>query len=218
MDTFYSILGVDRDASAGRVREAYRELVKEHHPDVSDDAAAPDRFKRLTTAKEVLTDADERARYDRLGHATYVSQQLGSDLWDVGEREDADRSRGVSAAASEYGDSMDRSGPTARTGTPDQQTRGGTTSYGTATDYYTPGQRIRPDRASGVRAVLSRLQWLDTALFIHALLLVVALVVGAVLVVAGIVGAVPPFISAVMVVSMVGITVFVSAMHVAAQL
>lgn len=86
-ESFYSVLGVDDDADGETIRRAYREQVKIHHPDVSDDPGAPERFKRLTTARDVLSDADERRRYDRLGHAEYVSQYVESTVW----RETPDR-------------------------------------------------------------------------------------------------------------------------------
>jgi curved DNA-binding protein CbpA len=73
-ETFYSILDVSPDAGTERIREAYRELAKDHHPDVSDDPRATERFKRLTTARDVLVDSESRTRYDRLGHEAYVSQ------------------------------------------------------------------------------------------------------------------------------------------------
>lgn len=80
-ENFYSVLGVDGDADTETVRRAYREQVKEHHPDVNDDPGAPKRFKRLTTARDVLVDTNERSRYDRLGHAEYVSQHVESTVW-----------------------------------------------------------------------------------------------------------------------------------------
>ena len=70
--TYYDRLGVDEDASTEAIKRAYRERLKETHPDVSDAADASDRTKRLIEAKEVLADEDERARYDRLGHEQYV--------------------------------------------------------------------------------------------------------------------------------------------------
>ncbi len=70
--TFYDVLDVSPDASREAIRAAYREEVKETHPDVSDHPDAERRFKRVTRAKEVLTDPDERARYDQLGHRQYV--------------------------------------------------------------------------------------------------------------------------------------------------
>jgi curved DNA-binding protein CbpA len=80
-ETFYTALGVDDDADTETIHRAYRELVKETHPDVSDDPDAPERFKRLTTAREVLVDGDERARYDRLGHSKYVARHVDSGVW-----------------------------------------------------------------------------------------------------------------------------------------
>ncbi|WP_218927232.1 J domain-containing protein [Halosimplex rubrum] len=79
--TFYGVLGVRPGADEEAIRAAYRERVKEHHPDVSSDPDAADRFKRLTAAKETLLDAAERARYDRLGHRAYVGSHADSSLW-----------------------------------------------------------------------------------------------------------------------------------------
>lgn len=72
-ETFYDVLGVAPDASTADIQAAYRARLKETHPDVSDDADAGEATQRLIEARDVLTDADERARYDRLGHAAYVS-------------------------------------------------------------------------------------------------------------------------------------------------
>jgi curved DNA-binding protein CbpA len=73
-ETFYDRLGVDDDATTEEIEDAYRESVKRVHPDVSDDVDAGERTKRLNEAKRVLTDGEERARYDRLGHATYTGE------------------------------------------------------------------------------------------------------------------------------------------------
>jgi curved DNA-binding protein CbpA len=72
---------VSQDADAGAIRQAYRERVKECHPDVTDDPAAREQFKRLTTARDVLADSDERETYDRLGHDSYLSQHVETDIW-----------------------------------------------------------------------------------------------------------------------------------------
>jgi len=95
-ETFYTALGVDDDADGEAIRAAFRERVKEHHPDVSDDPGAPQAFKRLTTAREVLVDPDERARYDRLGHETYVERYLGTSAWALsGATDSGDRDPGA---------------------------------------------------------------------------------------------------------------------------
>lgn len=67
---YYEVLGVERDASADAIKRAYRKLAMENHPDRNpDDPAAEDRFKEATEAYEILRDPDQRARYDRFGHA-----------------------------------------------------------------------------------------------------------------------------------------------------
>jgi molecular chaperone DnaJ len=70
--TYYDVLGVDADADRETIRDAYREKVKEYHPDVSDHPDAEERFKRVKRAEIVLSDPEEREVYDRLGHEAYV--------------------------------------------------------------------------------------------------------------------------------------------------
>ncbi|MFB1063964.1 J domain-containing protein [Natrinema sp. H-ect4] len=76
-ESYYEVLEVDSDATRDEIESAYRERVLETHPDHSDDPDAAERFQRVTTAKSVLTDGTERARYDRLGHDAYVSLARG---------------------------------------------------------------------------------------------------------------------------------------------
>ncbi|GAB3682037.1 hypothetical protein GCM10028857_07220 [Salinarchaeum chitinilyticum] len=71
--TYYDVLGVDADADQDAIRDAYREKVKENHPDVSDHPDAEERFKHVKRAEIVLTDPEERETYDRLGHEAYVN-------------------------------------------------------------------------------------------------------------------------------------------------
>jgi hypothetical protein len=82
-ESLYTVLGVDRDADAQAIDRAFRDLAKSRHPDTNDDPDAGRQFKRLTVARETLVDADERASYDRLGHATYVRQRGLEGLFDV---------------------------------------------------------------------------------------------------------------------------------------
>jgi DnaJ-class molecular chaperone len=64
--TPYDVLGVKRDASADDIRKAYRKLAKEFHPDLNPGKpAAEARFKAVTAAYDILSDAEKRGRYDR---------------------------------------------------------------------------------------------------------------------------------------------------------
>jgi curved DNA-binding protein len=64
---FYQALGVPRNASSEEIQQAYRKLARQHHPDVNHDPGAEDRFKEISEAYEVLSDPDDRKRYDRFG-------------------------------------------------------------------------------------------------------------------------------------------------------
>ena len=62
---FYETLGVSRTASQDEVKRAFRQLAREHHPDVNQDPHAAERFKEINAAYQVLGDPERRARYDR---------------------------------------------------------------------------------------------------------------------------------------------------------
>ncbi len=66
MADHYEVLGVDRDASPGEIKRAFRRKARESHPDAHpDDPTAEGRFRQVAEAYEVLSDPDKRARYDR---------------------------------------------------------------------------------------------------------------------------------------------------------
>jgi DnaJ-class molecular chaperone len=66
---YYDVLGVSRSASADEIKKAYRKLAKKHHPDANpDDASAQKKFSEITEAYEVLSDEDNRKKYDQFGH------------------------------------------------------------------------------------------------------------------------------------------------------
>jgi len=62
----YKILGVSKSATADEIRSAYRTLAKKLHPDANPgDATAEDRFKQVSSAFHLLSDAKKRGQYDR---------------------------------------------------------------------------------------------------------------------------------------------------------
>ncbi len=67
---YYEILGVPRDVAPDDLRRAYRKLAMQHHPDrTRGDKESEEKFKELSEAYAVLTDAEKRASYDQFGHA-----------------------------------------------------------------------------------------------------------------------------------------------------
>ncbi len=70
MRDFYEVLQVSQDASDADIKKAYRRLAMEYHPDRNPgDKQAEEKFKEASTAYQVLSDANQRARYDQYGHA-----------------------------------------------------------------------------------------------------------------------------------------------------
>ncbi|WP_457638104.1 molecular chaperone DnaJ [Oceanithermus sp.] len=70
MKDYYAILGVSRNASQEEIKKAYRKLALKYHPDKNpDDPSAEERFKEINEAYAVLSDPEQRARYDRYGTA-----------------------------------------------------------------------------------------------------------------------------------------------------
>ena len=62
----YSVLGVDKKASAAEIKKAYRKLARQHHPARNpDDAKAAARFKEVSEANDLLSDPEKRAAFDR---------------------------------------------------------------------------------------------------------------------------------------------------------
>lgn len=65
---YYKVLGVDKNADEKAIKKAYRQLARKYHPDKNPgDKEAEQRFKEISEAYAVLSDAEKRKKYDRFG-------------------------------------------------------------------------------------------------------------------------------------------------------
>lgn len=87
-ESYYEVLDVSQDASEEKIEAAYREKVKEYHPDQSNDPNAREKFRQVREAKETLLDPKARQRYDRkrdstveTGEENEQTQRESSEEW-----------------------------------------------------------------------------------------------------------------------------------------
>lgn len=64
---YYSILGVEKNASKEDIKKAYKTLAKKYHPDINKDKEASEKFKEINEAASVLGDDKKREQYDQYG-------------------------------------------------------------------------------------------------------------------------------------------------------
>jgi DnaJ-class molecular chaperone len=73
---YYEVLGVDRNATESDIKRAFRELARKHHPDVN--PVGGEQFREINEAYAVLSDREQRARYDRWGHPDDGASPFGA--------------------------------------------------------------------------------------------------------------------------------------------
>lgn len=74
---YYDILGVKKDASDADIKKRYRKLVRQYHPDVSDDPDADNKIAEINNAYETIRDKDKRAEYDAMLDNPFAGQGGG---------------------------------------------------------------------------------------------------------------------------------------------
>ncbi|MGM0682526.1 MAG: DnaJ C-terminal domain-containing protein [Thermodesulfobacteriota bacterium] len=82
MKDYYSILGVDKNASQDEIKKAYRKMALKYHPDKNkDDKNAEDMFKKANEAYAVLSDPEKRKQYDTYGSEDFQQRYSQEDIF-----------------------------------------------------------------------------------------------------------------------------------------
>ena len=84
---YYDILGVKKDASDAEIKKKYRKLVRQYHPDVSDDPDADNKIAEINNAYETIRDKDKRAEYDAMLDNPFAGQGGGFGSQSTGGRQ-----------------------------------------------------------------------------------------------------------------------------------
>lgn len=78
---YYEVLGVPRTASVDEIKDVYRKLAMQYHPDRNKAPEAEEKFKEISEAYAVLSDAEKRRQYDTLGHAGFDQRYTTEDIF-----------------------------------------------------------------------------------------------------------------------------------------
>jgi len=82
MDDYYTLLGIDRQASEDQIKKAYRKMAMKYHPDRNkDNPKAEDKFKQISEAYAVLSDSEKRKQYDRFGSDGFKQKFSQEDIF-----------------------------------------------------------------------------------------------------------------------------------------
>jgi molecular chaperone DnaJ len=78
---YYEILGVSRNASKDEIKNAYRKLAFQYHPDRNKSPGAEEKFKEISEAYAVLSDDEKRSQYDMFGRAGIGQRYTTEDIF-----------------------------------------------------------------------------------------------------------------------------------------
>ena len=78
---YYEVLGVQKNADKDQIKDAYRKLAMQFHPDRNKSPEAEGKFKEISEAYAVLSDAQKRQKYDTLGHQGFDQQYTQEDIF-----------------------------------------------------------------------------------------------------------------------------------------
>jgi molecular chaperone DnaJ len=78
---YYEVLGVQKTATKDQIKDSYRKLALQFHPDRNKEAGAEEKFKEISEAYAVLSDDQKRQQYDQLGHAGFDQRYTSEDIF-----------------------------------------------------------------------------------------------------------------------------------------
>src|SRR4030043_2280154 len=78
---YYEALGVSKTALKEEIKDAYRKLALQYHPDRNKSPDAEEKFKEISEAYAVLSDDGKRQQYDTLGHAGFDQRYSREDIF-----------------------------------------------------------------------------------------------------------------------------------------
>jgi len=78
---YYEVLGIPRNASKDQIKDSYRTLAMQYHPDRNKAPEAEEKFKEISEAYAVLSDDQKRQQYDTLGHAGFDQRYTREDIF-----------------------------------------------------------------------------------------------------------------------------------------
>src|SRR3972149_6032021 len=78
---YYEVLGVPRNASKDQIKDVYRKLAMQFHPDRNKSPEAEEKFKEISEAYAVLSDDQKRQQYDNLGHPGFDQRYTREDIF-----------------------------------------------------------------------------------------------------------------------------------------
>ena len=94
---YYEILGIPKDASKDVIKDAYRKLALQYHPDRNKSPGAEEKFKEISEAYAVLSDDEKRQQYDNLGKTGFDQKYTREDIFRGADFDSIFRDMGVSS-------------------------------------------------------------------------------------------------------------------------